>query len=867
MRHIHSLVAFGVLFCSAAAQEPQTTQRSVRNAVTMQAAPANVAPGGILAILGTDLAAAHTIAESYPLPLALEDPAVEVLINGAVAPLFFVSPTQVNAQVPWETETGWARVIVRRGGVESSAMPVNIVAAGPNLFTAEGSSSLIVQSGDADGGVPLPLAGPAPAQDVASAEPLAPGDTISVFAAGLGQPDSPVDNGALGSGVSPAAQQRAYLSGTPLEITSATLSEETAGVYELRFKVPESGELGEVLHWYSGNPGGRAVLGSVGPPTPRYMAVPAELESPQRIDMSELNPYFVAVSGVLDEEVDFCYANVQLLDFRRETAQTLEPCILPTDPGADGNYRPFEVALNTPVLAGLPSVEGDFEGLTNQLVLIDTSSDSPVQTVTLTNPADRLQRSGFDNPVLRLLRHDRENVYSLVNPDGTEAGEAEGWAPIANPPEVPGLEGYTRVVAQGAFSQAWGGYRMRFLGPGAELESGRPTAVLFDRDANVAAQASFPDGWDPVSPPRRLNLQGSPVGGASIAPAGTGFRGDASVFVVARSADGTRDAVVTFRITLPEEGSAEPPDSIPMEVSVTEFPTGSHAATCHPQVRWQRIPLTSSLAIVASSEVRTEFASPQLNQICTGDQLVVFDTSTSAIKAVAAPGLLDNGAKGAVLSYLYFAGGGREVALQAPQRLYVFDGVEETFNSIEFPDDVGITVANGLQVQRIGWNGHLVALATGGPTRTNPRTGAEQPPIPGNRGLLDVDLSQATFTHLALPEGYQNVYAGPNTLFQQGRRTFGVLPMIGRAFAIGRRPNAGPGNPGGSAILTWDIATGEATELPVPEDGLFVGQRLGGGRGGPPRPFLWDYRPKSESFAYGVFNRRGATIAIGVVGP
>ena len=867
MRKIYLLAAVGGSLCMAAAEEPQTTLRSTRNAVSMESAPASVARGGILAVFGTELAAAHTIAESYPLPLALEDPAVEVLVNGVPVPLFFVSPTQVNAQVPWETATGWAEVIVRRNGVHSTAMPVNIVGIAPNLFTSDGSSSLIVQSGDSDGGLPLPINSPAPAA-VDALAPVGPGDTISVFAAGLGQPDSPVDSGAVGSGAAPAAQQRAYLGGVPLQITSTSLSDETPGVYELQFTVPSSGELGEVLHWYSGNPGGRAILGAVRAATPRYMAVPAALDSPQRIDMSELSPHFVAVSGPLDEEGDFCYSKVQLLDFRRETAQTLESCILPTYPEAEaaGAYRPFEVATNTPVLAALPSAEGDFSGQTNQLLLIDTSSDSPVQTITLTNPADRLQSSGSGNPALRLLRHDGENLYSLVSPDGTEAGEVQGWTPIANPPVVAGLDGFTRIVAQGITSPAWGGYRIQFLGPGPESESGRATAVLFDRGANVVAQETFPEGWNPISPPRRLNNQGSPVG-ASLAPATTGFRGDRSVFVAARSADGTTDAIVTFRAALPEDTSVEAPASATLDVSVTEFPVGSHAATCHPQVRWQRMPLTSSLAIVATSEVLTEFANPRDGQICTGDQLVIFDTETSSIKAVSAPGQLDNSAKGTLLSYLYFADGGREIALEAPEKLYIFDGVEETFKSIEFPEDVGIAMANATQVQRFAGTGRIVALATGGPTRENPRTGAILPPLPGNRGLLAVDLPEGTFTHFALPDGFQNVHAGQNNLFQQGRRTFGVLPLVGRAFAIARRPNAGPGNPGGSTIVTWDVGTGEATALSVPDEGLFVGQRLGGGRGAGPRPFLWDYSPKSQTFAYGVFNRGGDVVAIGVVGP
>ena len=867
MNRLGLTVAFGAALCAVAADQPETSLRSVVNGVTMQSAPANVAHGGILSVFGTGLAAAHTKPEASPLPLALEDPAVEVLVNGVAAPLFFVSPNQINAQVPWEIETGWAQVVVRRGGVDGPAMPVIITAANPNLFSLDGTSSLIVQSGGGDGGMSLAMDGPAPAADSAAVGAVAPGELVSVFAAGLGQADPPVASGALGAGSAPVSAQRAYLGGIPLEISSSEFSAEEVGVYKLTFKMPESAGFGEVLNWYSGNSGGRGILGSVGPPTPSYMAVPAELESPRRIDMSELNPSFVAVSGALDE-LEFCYSNVQLLDFRRNSATTLEHCLLPSHPFAPnaGQYRPFEVSLNTPGLAGLALPSGDVgDAATDQMVLIDSGVGSTAQLISLGALVDRLLPGGAatGSPMMRLLQTGSGTVYSLVDSAGNQAGESQGWAPIPNPPEV---EGLPVILGQGANLPGPGGYRIRILGPGPEAELGQPTAVVFDRNAKVIGQAEFPDGWDPISPPRRLNNQGVEQG-TSMAAGTTGFRGDASVFVVARAADGLGDAIVSITPSLPEDPAAELLESIPVAVSVTAFPDGVHAATCHPNVRWQRIGLTSNIALIATSQVLNEFARPQMNQICAGDQLVLFDTVTASIKSVQAPGLLDNSAKGAVLSYLYFADGGRAVALEAPQKLYVFDGVEESFKTIEFPEDVGISVASTPQVQRMGSSGRIVALATGGPPRPANRNGITPPPFPGNRGLLVVDLPNATFTHLALPEGFQRLVPGPNSLFQQGRRTFGVVPLIGRGFAIARQPNAGPGNPGGSRIITWDVATGEATELAMPEEGFAVVQRIGGGGQAGARPYLWDYRPKSATFAYGVYNRGGDMIAIGVVRP
>lgn len=876
MRAVRLSLALAVALCvSAAEEQPLTTARGAVNAVSLQSAPSVVAQGGILAVFGEQLAAAHTKPEGAPLPVALEDPAVEVLINGVAAPLFFVSPTQVNVMVPWEVEPGWADVVVRRGGLESSPMPVFVSEANPNLFTYEGSSALITQTGGDNPDAPqLGVDGPAPAASVGPANGAEQGQTITVFAAGLGQTDPAAASGALGAGATPVAEQRAYLGGLPVAVASAALSADMVGVYKLEFEVPELASAGEVFRWYSGDIGSAAVWGAGGPPTPRYMTLGAELESPRRIDLSDLNPYFVAVSGAVDE-LDFCFRNVQLLDFRRESTTTLEQCVLPSYPNAPNQnaYRPFERSINSPALVALAEPSGEIsEGITDQLLVIDTAAGSTAQLVQLSQPADRLQSAAGNSRNMRLLRPGDDIIYSLVDAEGTAVDEFDGVADLPNPLEVDGMT--VQVAQNTGFGN---GYRMRFLGPDPEAAEGRPIAVLFDRDSNVVGKAAFPDGWDPIVPPRRTNNQGLLVGNA-LAATQNGFRGDTTAYVLVRASDGSGDGVVAFSAALPEDLSEPAPESVAFETSVTAFPDGSYAATCHTQVRFQRIGLTQELAVVATSQMLDEFALPQFNQICAGDQLVLFDTVAASTKAVAAPSPLDNVGKGGAGSYLYFADGGREVALEASQKIHIFDGVSETFSTVEFEEDVGILFNNfnPNSMHRLVEQGQIVALATGGPTRTNPR-GITQPPLAGNRGLLVVDLPNATAVHMALPEGFARVIALPNQVVnQQGLRTFGMFPLIGRAFAYSQKPNGGPGDPGGTAVLTWDVATGEAAEMALPEDGFAVVRRAGGGGGGrgggggggaAARPYIWAWQPKSSSLAYGVYNRGGDLIAIGVVGP
>jgi uncharacterized protein (TIGR03437 family) len=90
-------------------------------------------PGGIMTIFGSQLAvAAPQSAGSIPLPISMSG--VTVLVNGVPAPLYYVSPTQINTQVPYETATGGATVSVNNNGkVSSQGFVVN--ATGPGIFT------------------------------------------------------------------------------------------------------------------------------------------------------------------------------------------------------------------------------------------------------------------------------------------------------------------------------------------------------------------------------------------------------------------------------------------------------------------------------------------------------------------------------------------------------------------------------------------------------------------------------------------------------------------------------------------------------------------------------------------------------------
>lgn len=106
-------------------------------------ATGTVAAESIIAGFGPNLATTIAVANSIPLPLTLGG--VSVLVKDAVgveriAPLFFVSPTQINYQVPIGASVGEASVTIKQGETIVAAGKLQIAPVAPGLFTADASS-------------------------------------------------------------------------------------------------------------------------------------------------------------------------------------------------------------------------------------------------------------------------------------------------------------------------------------------------------------------------------------------------------------------------------------------------------------------------------------------------------------------------------------------------------------------------------------------------------------------------------------------------------------------------------------------------------------------------------------------------------
>ncbi|MDX2044345.1 MAG: hypothetical protein SF097_24260 [Acidobacteriota bacterium] len=105
---------------------------------------AGVAPEEIVAGFGPGLASSVVVADSLPLPTALGGTTVKVRDNLNVerlAPLFFVSPDQVNYQIPGGTAAGLATVTVTNPSGETVIGSVMVSNVAPSLFSANSSGT------------------------------------------------------------------------------------------------------------------------------------------------------------------------------------------------------------------------------------------------------------------------------------------------------------------------------------------------------------------------------------------------------------------------------------------------------------------------------------------------------------------------------------------------------------------------------------------------------------------------------------------------------------------------------------------------------------------------------------------------------
>ena len=115
------------------------------------------APGMIMSVYGVQMGIGQpTSASATPLPSFMAG--ISAYVNNVPAPLYYVSPTQVNIQIPYETQPGTATLEIDTP-YQIATMPFTVAAAGPGIFMLGDGSVNPSKSGSRGGTYTLYITG------------------------------------------------------------------------------------------------------------------------------------------------------------------------------------------------------------------------------------------------------------------------------------------------------------------------------------------------------------------------------------------------------------------------------------------------------------------------------------------------------------------------------------------------------------------------------------------------------------------------------------------------------------------------------------------------------------------------------------
>ena len=192
------------------------------------------APGAIVSIFGTNLATTSGGAVSVPLPTSLVGTSVE-LVNGASVqslPLFYVSPSQINTELPYGLAPGTVQIRVRTAAGTSATDTINVVARAPKIFTVDftgAGAGIITNAGFSI---------------TTQANPVKPGDNIIIWLNSLGETNPPVvaGNAAPGGPVTAPATiadtVTVTIGGKSAKVTFAGAAPAYSGLYQVNVQAP-----------------------------------------------------------------------------------------------------------------------------------------------------------------------------------------------------------------------------------------------------------------------------------------------------------------------------------------------------------------------------------------------------------------------------------------------------------------------------------------------------------------------------------------------------------------------------------------------------------------------------------------------------
>ncbi len=204
-----------------------------------------IAPGEWVSIYGLNLAGASANwTGNFPTSLG----GTSVTIDGKQAYLWYVSPTQINLQVPDDAATGPVSVVVTSvNGTASSTVTLGQFAPSFNLLDAKHVAGIILRSNGsgAYGGGSYDIIGPTGSALGYATVAAKAGDTVELFGVGFGPTSPHVPAGATFAASAPTTNA-VSLRINNVSVTPSFAGLSGAGLYQINFTVPAGAGTGDV---------------------------------------------------------------------------------------------------------------------------------------------------------------------------------------------------------------------------------------------------------------------------------------------------------------------------------------------------------------------------------------------------------------------------------------------------------------------------------------------------------------------------------------------------------------------------------------------------------------------------------------------
>jgi uncharacterized protein (TIGR03437 family) len=191
-----------------------------------------IATGGLVSVYGENLSPVNVVSKELPLPTALGESCLTV--NGVPTPVLFVSPTQINAQIPYNVD-GSVTMILRTPGGVSDNFNLQVRPSAPSVFRSPNDANVATVVRQRNGEV------------VTLSNPIHRGDHITIYLTGLGRTNPAIEAGVPAPSDPPLQvlnETLVTIGGHELAVSFAGLSPGQVGVYQINAVVPGAVPLG-----------------------------------------------------------------------------------------------------------------------------------------------------------------------------------------------------------------------------------------------------------------------------------------------------------------------------------------------------------------------------------------------------------------------------------------------------------------------------------------------------------------------------------------------------------------------------------------------------------------------------------------------